>query len=102
MKYRIFIQPNSVEYVQLFLHGYGWILLTTVTIIMLFTLQRSCLRRRACRRRDEEDATLQELSELNVTLWNDEESTEICSICMEHFLQNEEVRILPCEHIFHK
>jgi len=98
MRYRIFIQPNSIEYVE---KGFGWVLLTAITCIMLCTLYRSCARR-PCRRRNIDAATTVELAELNVTIWEEDDSAEACPICMENFQRNEEVRILPCKHKFHK
>jgi len=72
------------------------------TIMLIFMLWQQVMRwlreRRRSRRRKLPNSALKKLP---VTKWSKGDPYETCAICLEDFVEQEKVRVLPCSHGYH-
>ncbi|CAO3677361.1 E3 ubiquitin-protein ligase rnf13 [Rhizopus azygosporus] len=96
---QLFKSPLMIILQQEYTETINWpfVILFSPCAILLITYAYCKVRQGVKRRRQ-----LSIVSNLGVKLYHDQKEEESCSICLQEYKENDSLRLLPCQHQFHK
>ncbi|CAL8114148.1 unnamed protein product [Orchesella dallaii] len=82
--------------------GLSYVLVQLLVLILLWIRESIVSRIQQVRRDRRRRLPASQLKKIPIQQWNTDMLQDICSICLESFIVQDRVRILPCSHVFHQ